>query len=401
MSKFDYPQFLRDLRANNTYREQTAVDCAESNQWLDAAIAQSKMDPGAEETKKGLETYDRLRAAALDGSRFTYPAEAESFRGIAGETVDAMAEVSRIYIDRVNNFAVAMGWAMDFFEEVNLGPTDQPYYQNETSMAVRVALIGTDGGVRNRYVVKEQSQQQVLLYMLSSEKVKWRLFDLLRGPVAEENKKLVDIARDVMLNLDGRLATALATAAGSFNFTTGSGEKKTLNLHPTIDSANLPTTNIISLTSAGGVNKSVLDAVFKHFAKFGNIFSDGDLYPVAFYYPSKYALSMIGDVTLTTAGTPQAAQNADLAGQVLSRGYIEQILGRTVAYRPLANLSGKYVYVRTNKPVGKLYRKKSADKMVMKEDEESNEGSAQAKIAWGAVIPEPSRIHMVRVQVEA
>jgi hypothetical protein len=330
---------------------------------------------------------------------FAYPAECESYAGVAGQTVDANAEVTKIFIDRVQNFARPMAWATEFFDEVPVIDDGAVYLQNETKQAVRVAKVGQDGGIRSTFVTKNQSQVQIQLFLISSQKVKWRLYDLLRGSVAEENEKLVEIAQDVVLDLDGRLFTNfISPSAGSFNFSTGSDELKTLNLHPTVVATNLPTTNVISgLTAAGGVNKSVLDAVFKHFGRFANLFPDGDIYPVAFYFPSIYSYSILGDISLTNA----AAGTQKLAEQVISRGVIDNYMNRQLAYRPLVNLGGKNVWVRTNKPLGKLYRKKSWDKMVRKINDDDNEGSAQARLCFGAAVPEPSRINILKIPVEA
>lgn len=398
MNRQDYLQFLRNLRANNDLK--LACDMAESSRNLDQMIAVAAMDPAAAETKKIHQMWDQLREAALQpGGRFTFSEEAEVYgkHRAAGESVDANAEVTRIYIERVTNYVLPMSWAGEFFTVKNLADNEMAYLQFETNSQVRVAKVGQDGGIRSTYVTKFQSQDQVPLFIIASQKVKWRLWDLLRGNVADENEKLVNIAKDVELELDSRLLTGwLAPSIASFTFT-GAPERRTLNLHSSVPVANLPSTNAIGgLTAAGGVNKAVLDAVFAYCSRFANL-DLADLYPVGFYYPSRFALSITGDITLTNA----AAGTADLAKQVFTRGFIDQYLNRTLAYRPLANLAGKYVYVRTNKPVGTLYRKPNADRMIRKVDEEENEGSALMRMAFGAVVPEPNRVNVLRIQVEA
>jgi hypothetical protein len=398
MKREQYLQFLRSLRGMNDLK--LACDMAESNRNLDAMIAVASMDPGAEETKKITKVWDGLREAALQpGGRFTFTEEAEVYgeHRAAGESVDANAEVTRIYIERVSNYVVPMSWAGEFFTLKNLADDEMAYLQYNSLGQVRVAKVGQDGGIRSTFVTKFQDQDQVPLFIIASQKVKWRLWDLLRGNVADENEKLVNIAKDVELELDGRLLSGwLAPSIGNFTFT-GAAERRTLNLHSTIPTANLPSTNAITgLTAAGGVNKAVLDAVFAYCSRFANL-DISDLYPVAFYYPSRFALSITGDITLTNA----AAGTADLAKQVFTKGFIDQYLNCTLAYRPLANLAGKYVYVRTNKPVGTLYRKPGADRMIRKTDEELNEGSAMMRMAFGAVVPEPNRVNLLRIQVEA
>lgn len=397
MNRAQYLQFLKDLKTGLQF---SLADHAEqTGQWLDGQIARESMDPGAEETKRIAEVWDGLRKAALAGTTFTYPAHAESTTGIAGETVDARAEVSKIYITRIQNFARPMSWAIDFFETVNLAENEVPFYQNETQHAVRVALVGEDGGCRNRHIIKSQEQTQVQLYVLASERVKWKLMDILRGNVADENSKLVDIAADLALELDDRLGTALRsnTTIANFNFSTGNKATRTLHLHPSIDVANLPTTNALSgLTGENGVNKAVLDAAFKYCAYFGGVFPDGDIYPVAVYYPSSFGLSILGDVTVTTQGN-------SLRDQVVTRGFIDEYLGRKIVYRPQASLaaSGKKVYFRTNKPVGKLYRKPSMDKVIRTQNDELNEGTARATLVWGSAIPDQCRPNIIAAQVKA
>lgn len=387
---FDYAEFLKNLRKGNDIK--LAIDMAESNTSLDLLAESHKAAP------TGSDLWKELKTAASLGhtSMFTYPADCESVAGVKGETVNAEAEAIKIYISRVQNFARPMSWAADFFQEQNLANNEAPYYQNETMQAVRVAKTGQDGGYRTSHIVKNQSQVQVQLFLLSSARVKWRLFDLLAGEVGSENEKLVAIAADVALELDQRLAAVIAASGGAFNFSTGPDQLKTLNLHPAIVAANLPATNILpGLTAEGGVTENVITAAMQHCAKFGGIFPDGDVYPVGFYYPSALAMSNASRVTMNTTGG-----TAPLAEQVITRGFIETFLGRTFAHRPLASLGGKNVYVRTNKPLGTLYRKKGLDRILRKEEDENNEASTQARIACGFAVPESARINLIVIPVK-
>lgn len=402
MKNFNYPEFLRNLRQGQDLR--LAVhDAAETKSTLDLMIqhAEGKAESGAD-------LWKELKKAASYGpdQKFTYPAEAESTNGVKGETVSAQAEAVKIIVRRIQNFASAMSWASDFYIEENLKDDEQPYITLETRQAVRVAKVGQDGGYRSSQIIKAQSQMpQTILFILQTPKVWWKIFDILAGNVGDENQKIVDVAADVALELDQRLAAQLPASGGGFNFTTGSNEQKTLNLHPNIITANLPTTNVLtttldasasSLTSEGGVTEKVITAAMQYCAQFGNVFKDGDIYPVAFYYPSIMSLNNAGRVSLTTTTGTSA-----LAEQVYARGFIEEFLGRKFAHRPIASLGGNYVYVRTNKPLGILYRKKGLDRIIRKSDEDENEGSVRARIVAGFAIPESWRVNLIKIQVKS
>lgn len=387
--KMHYTDFLKDLKKSLDFT--TDEKCERYKPFLDSQLelAEAKTDPA----KASLAVWAGIRKAAADGVSFTYPDHCESSRGITGDTVDARAEAVKVYLKRIQNFVAPMSWRSDFFTENQLQEGEMPRYENTTNQAVRVAVTGQDGGFRERILVPSGEYTDVRLAMLSSERVKWKLFDLVRGKIGDEAAKLVEVARDVALDLDSKLGPYLANAIGAFNWTNVKKHLRTLNLHPDFVAANLPSTNeLTGLTGAGGVNLAVVQAAFKYCERFGGVFSDGDIYPVAFYFPSALVLTPITDISVTDVPN-------SLNEQILNRGYIEKYLGRTMVYRPLASLGGKYVYIRTNKPVGDLFRKKAADRVIRKQDDETDEASLQAKIAYGIAVPEIQRPNLIRAQV--
>lgn len=385
-------QFLKGLREGMNFS--TAAWAETSKAELDKYIAHASMDLGDEKTKKIQEQYDNLRAAALNGEDFTYN------RGNPEKErrVNARAEINRIFVARINNFMAPMATALEFFETVSLPDNGIPYYENTTSHEHSIAIVGEDGGARESAVVKAQTQTQIPLYVMKSEKVKYQLWDVLRGNVADENAKLVEIARDQALNLNKRLWTALKTTVsgstgviGSFALT-GAKVSRVFNLHSTIESDNIPTTNVISETTDGYFGKKCLDKVFQYSAKWADLFADGDIYPTSIFLPSGAALGGIGDVGLTT-------QPNSLNEQMITKGYIQSYLGRNVVYRPIPTLAvaSKAAYVKFNRVPGIFFEKRGMDRMINKLDEEENEGSMMNQKVWGAVIPKQRNPFIVKV----
>ena len=387
----DYIAFLKNLRQGMNLNVSAVAEASKAN--LDGVIAKASMDPGEEVTKKSAEVWDNLRKAAITGTQFTYNLGKENER-----TVDARAEVNRIFVKRINNFLVPMSFALEFFEIQSLPDNGQPYYENETDHEVRISLVGQDGGMRESAVVLSRGQTQIPLWTLASEVVKYQLMDILKGTVADENAKLVNIARDLQLNLDSRLWTALKTAVsggvgviGNFT-TTGEKRNRTWNLHSTVASDNLPTTNALSDTTDGYFGKKHLDLIFKYAAKFQGLMPDMDLYPTKIYLPTSATLGQLADTTLTM--TPNA-----LNEQVLTRGFIQNYLGRNIVYQgvPQFTAASKAAYVRFNRPVGLYFDKPGMMKMLNKRDEWTNEGEMGTKMVWGACVPRQNNPFIVKV----
>lgn len=375
MTREQHIKFLKELQHSLTLCSASHVPTAKAA--LDKMIAHASMDPGDEKTKKRDEVYDNLRKAALEGSQFTYNPGTDK-----AVTVDARAEVNKIFVTRINNYLVPMATALEFFEIVSLEDNAIPYYENTTETDTRIALVGQDGGTRESRIVKHQSQTQVPLYTLASEKVKYQLMDILRGSVANEQEKLINIARDLQLSLDGRLWTSLKANTTIANFTTtGTLQNRTYVAHPSVQTDNLPSTNALSYTTDGFFGKTCLDKVFQYASKFAGLYAE-DIYPTAIFMPSGAALDGLSQFSVST--TPNS-----LNEQIATRGFISNYLGRNFAIRgiPTLAVASKKAYIKFNKPVGFFFEKRGMDRMINKRDEETNEGSMFAKKVWGAVIP--------------
>lgn len=380
---------------------------------LDHMIEAAKKDPNDEKIIERSKMHDGLRRAAAQGQTFTYPANCELMDGSvrnAGDVVDARAEVSRIQVISINNFIAPKSAWLGFFQIENFADNVVPYWNNTTQYEMNFALVGQDGGVLSRagQIVKSQSQIQLPgPWELASPVVKYKLRDLQRGSVADEMLGLIDLARDQALNLDQRLATiakSTSTTLKAFNWTTGAPEKRTAMLHSSIDSANLPSTNIIANATWGGraayvdkIDKDLLDQAIIHGAKLSEVY-DMDIRPVEFLYPSSSVFSLITAITQTTQD-----QHSTFAGQIAAKGFISEAYGYKMAYRPLSTLGAttKYAYVRYNRPIGIVGFKPGMDQTFSKRDEQKNVGEISTMKVWTAAVAEQWRTGIARIQFKA
>lgn len=404
---FEILNKLRDLRTEANLM--IGAHAETSRKALDRMIAVAEKDPNDEKIIERAKVHDALRLAALRRQSYTYTANAELADGTLrnkGDTVDAQAEVSRIQVTSINNFIAPMATALEFFQVENFADNVVPYFDNKTQHEMTFALVGQDGGVLSRSgaIVKSQSQLQLPgPWELASPVVKYKLRDLQRGNVGDELLGLVNIARDQALNLDQRLWTRLkSSGAGmtgalrAFNWTTGAPEKRTAMLHSSIDSANLPTTNVIDAGSGytGNIDVSLLNQAILHGAKLSNVY-DQDIYPVAFYFPSSSAMSVLTTVTSTTND-----KTATLSAQIMGSGYITSLAGRNFIYRPLSTLaaSGKLAYVRYNRPVGIVGFKPGMDQTFNEQFPAANYGQISAMKVWTAAICEQWRTGIASIR---
>jgi hypothetical protein len=273
---------------------------------------------------------------------------------------------------------------------------------------VALSLVGQDGGImsRNGAIVPSQSQYQLPgPFNLATELSTYQLIDFQRGNVADLSLALIDQARDWSLSLDNRLwkslqttsATAGAGTTSPFKFT-GPKEKRTFNLHSTIYSANLPQTNILDCNPNGGrpgyIDKTVLDAIVLYARRLSGT-NFGPIKPMAIYFPSAIDLQVITTITQTTNDV-----TASIARQIVEGGEIGNLYGQPFAYRPLPTLdpTGKYVYVRFNKPVGIVGFKPGLDMTFNERYPQKNYGEIGMSKLWTAGIPEQWRPFFARVR---
>ena len=239
----------------------------------------------------------------------------------------AMHALNALRMENVDTYVRA---TLDFsllFENIPLKKEEQPVIENTYRNPVNVRYSGEDGGTRNAKLVKAKGQTYFNMRELHSDTVGYQVRDINQGTdIGAASMATVDIAWDVahkinteMFNLlQGGTINGQAYGQGiyrAFDFTNTNKLKRTLVLHPGIQSANLPTTNLItptainaldgvslSTTQGQGFRFGVLQAILNYIEGFRGVFSDGDLEATgAIYVPSSETTGLLSQITPTGA----------------------------------------------------------------------------------------------------
>jgi hypothetical protein len=373
-----------------------------ANEGLQRIIDRCEVNAESEEGKVMADVRKGLYKAASNGAHFQYPRGVQSMAGVEAEYVDAQAEVQAYYKETIDNLVrprlVVLSTGL--IEERTLADNEMPQFTNVTGHATKVYSITTDGKARTGNIVKAKTVENFdEMDLLTTEDVSYNLMDLIRGSVEQEMTALVDLSNDLLQQQEAMLWAAVnnTTVFAAFNFSTGKPELRTMNIvGPNAASviANIPTTNLIALTAAGGPSDAVVKAFVNHFSKFGGVLGGAKVKTLI--YPSGYGLTTMDSVAVTTASGP-------LNEQVVKSGYVFDVGGTTVNYLPAETMSKalKRIIGTTGKPVGILFRKPGFDQIFEEKKPRHNKGYMAAQRAVKLVMPAQWRVNAVAATVEA
>jgi hypothetical protein len=335
---------------------------------------------------------------------------AELVAGARAGDIGMSAEVASIRRIRVSNFLMAKSNAMTFFDMQVLADNDQPFITNTSRQEIDVNYIGQDGRARKMQAIKYQQDVQVPLYLISSAEFEYPLRDLIRGGLADETKNLVDVAYDLDRKIDAKTFPYITGRIGAFTLT-GSKAARTYVPHSTINSANLPTTNLLVSASSGAgtrFNQDCLNAIMDYTGAFADVFPDGPIAPQVIYIPSKDSQGWLRSISLSnTSVTPGPAStgagNNSFVESIIQTGQPYQYAGRTWLFVPDATLdpTAGLAYVKTTKPVGTFFTKPNWDEMFVEEGinaRRQNKGnmSMQKAVGWG--LPSTQAVNVMAVR---
>lgn len=348
------------------------------------------------------EYFDGAETAAKD------PKNAERVKSLIesalGGDKQAWRTLCEIRITAVSNYVTAKGNASSFFEEVTLAQSDEPYLKNETKQEIKARFVGTDGRVRLTQAVKSQEQERIPLRLLSTDDYEFTLIDPYKGEVADQAKLNVDLAYDLNMKREVELWKLVKAAVGNFNYTATSLAARTFNLHSSIKSANLPQSNLITLSDNSGSTKfryAVIKAMIQWCMQWGtNTFNTGEVRPVTLFVPAADIGGMLDEVT------PESFDNP-IVEQILGVGYVMRLGSYQFNIVPDAALdpADGTAYLRTNRPLGQLFKKPSLDRVfpgdiasITKDEWKANKASMSMNSYHGAVVPEPWRPGVVAIK---
>jgi hypothetical protein len=392
-------EYLKGLKINPQTSSEGFAQAA--NAPLDGMIQKFSIHPESEDGKMLAKVRRDLYAAAYSGGEYRYP------RGVGAHTSDddealvsAMAEVQAFQNITIDNLVRPKLTALStgLFEQRTLAENEVPKFENKTGHAVLVHAVSQDGRARKGNIIKSNGHQTFDIDLLTTEDVGYKLRDILKGSVEEEMRALVDLSDDLAQKMEAILWGQLNSTDifKAFNFDNAKAHLRTMNFHPTHAAAiisNIPSTNLIEMTSAGGPTKAVVVALVQHFRKFGSL-PVGK--PNAIFYPSGYDLKCLEEIATTTASGPYS-------DQIVQQGTVGNVAGDNLAFKPIVTMSKslKRVICGTSQPVGMLFRKPSEDRVFSDRDERNNRGSMFSQQAYKLIFPEQWRARVAAVKVEA
>jgi len=318
--------------------------------------------------------------------------------------VQAFQELNSLRIITIDNFVTAQANALAFFNVVPLKADEQPYLRNTTRQEVKCRFIGEDGKPRTMQAAKLQSDTQLPLRMLSSDDIEFKIFDMYKGEIADDAKSQFDVAYDLSMKINAELWTLIKGQVGdNFNYTGSAKQARTLNLHSSIITANLPTGNLITLASNSNSTKfrfDVLRAIAQWCLQWGtSTLSTGEIVPVTVYVPSLHVGDMLDELTLGSVDNAMVQEIKDV-GYVVSLGRKKFNIVGDATLDPAAYRC----YVRTNQSLGDHFTKPAGDRMFPSTagysdaERKANKASMSAQKVYGAVAPEPNRLGVLGVQ---
>lgn len=344
--------------------------------------------------------FQKMLASLEDSELLTRSKDLEK-RAYSGDRV-AMQQLNAFRVINISNFLMPASNAMAFFETERLEEADTPMIENDTRQEIRVRFVGGDGGLQMTQFIKEKAYEHIPLRWIASDIVEYPLVDINKGVVADSAKAQVDIAFDMAMKIDKELWKLVKSLVGNFVLT-GPKNKRTYVPHSSVNAANLPTTNLINLSTNGANTKFRLDAIkaaLAYCAQWGNnTFSDGDLAPETFYIPSKHVSDFLDEVSASSTDN-------EITRQIFSSGYVLNLAGKTfnIVGDSTLDPAEKMAYVRTNKPIGYVFEKPSLDEVIPRngeltfDEQHQNKGRMAVRKPFAAASPTPKAVNLLGVK---
>lgn len=303
--------------------------------------------------------------------------------------VEAKAAIAQMRIVTVDNFLTAATNPIAFFETVVLANDEIPFIENITGQEITVSYLGQDGRARKTQPVPTQENAQVDLHVLSTPEFEYVLRDIYSGSVKDSQLASVDMARDLNYQVSKKMWPFIKSAIGNF-VTTGPIAKRTYLPHSIINVNNLPTTNLLTpstaLTNTSKFNKECLDAILIYAGSWGDTLGGGAMKPAAVILPSSEMFGFLSAVNFTTP-TNSKVEEIFENGFILSYGGVNWTFIGDATLNPKDGLA----YVKFDKPIGIYFTKPGMDQTFEDESiemQKQNRGSVSMNkvVGWGLPI---------------
>jgi hypothetical protein len=183
---------------------------------------------------------------------------------------EARKQFCALQLKTYNNYLMAeMRWLNYFFTVTTLPDDGRPMVQNHYDKEIKCYYVGQDGRAKDMKLIFDDTEVVLPLRVLTTPKMKYKVTDLYRGNIVDQAVKSLTIARDLANRMENEAKLVLLATLGAFTFT-GPKANWPFVSNSYVQTANLPTTNQITVIGAHGVNGgfdySTLDEII-NFAK--------------------------------------------------------------------------------------------------------------------------------------
>lgn len=278
------------------------------------------------------------------------------------------SELSAARMFRVNNDVLAHTFALSFLELSTLGDAEWPIVENDNiDKNFKVTYIGENNGVPKKRVVERRATTQFTMNKITTEEYQFPLWNIQTGRIDKMAECEARIRYELDLKIDQLALTALDAADLS------SGLRATLNLHPSIVSANIPDANHLNLNgveSPGDITVEKMKQILDYYERFGeDVQLDGEMLRPKVIFISSTQKRQIWDFVDLVSGydntlpsrDPKNTIPTDARVEIYRSAKLEQMFGYKFSIVSRNTIPDGTAWISTNKPAGWFWQKPSMD----------------------------------------
>lgn len=309
-------------------------------------------------------------AAMEEARKDVTPEERAAYFQEAASDPAKKQEIADARLIRVSNDVLAHTWALSFLELMPLQDNEWPIVTNrKRDKNYNVTYLGENFGSAKKQRVERYTTTQFLMKQIATEEAQYPKLSLQIGNINQGAEVEQELAYELDLKIDSEAKTLLDAAAILV------GLRATLNLHPSIVSANIPDANHLDHSGVG--TAGVLDVEkFKRLLDYYERFASDveiDRTPLqikVIYLPSFVKRQIWDFVDLVAgfslAGAVQDPKNTvptEARMEIWRSAKLESMFGYRFAIVTRNTLSGPG-YVASNKPAGWFWHKPAMDQVI-------------------------------------
>lgn len=331
--------------------------------------------------------------------------ESVDFLKAAAQDPEKMRQLNEVRVFQIGTYVLPkLVWGR-FYEIEVLGPDDQAVLFNESKTEITVGYIGDANKPKTIRVDPESTSSLIPMKLVATERVKYKIMDLMRGRIDDVARRNFELAFDMANHIDDLQYDLLAAASGSGGAygaftTTGTKSARSYIKHTRVVASYLPSTNDVSVGTPSGSTKfsvATLDAIAKYANAWGDSFSDGPLRPTGEILMPPSDIEDIDDDITTTIGSNV------FTDEVMKGGYYNGITWKGIPWKftPVNTIPIGTCYPIFNKPVGKMFLKPNWDKQFTFTSDndrsmDPNWGEEYLQKAIALAIPSSRRLNTAR-----